>query len=156
MTRIPSSRAQTTSKPKAAAATAPKARASTAATREKKAEPRDIWDALSTPTQGGGRTGRTRVDLNKLSSTQRESLARCEAVVTSLQAYVGANAARLPEDLKGLKAKDITVKWGGDFPYVGVKLNGTPLTDRHFELDTLRKMLPRALQGVPMGDVSPF
>ena len=116
---------------------------------------RDIWDALSTPTPGGG--GRVRKpDLNHLSADQRKSLTQCEAVVTSLRAWVGANQARLPEDLQGLKPKDITVQWGGDFPYVGVTLNGRPLTDRHFELDTLRKNLAPGLRRVPMGDVSPF
>jgi hypothetical protein len=123
-----------------------------------KAEPRDIWDALASG--GSGNTTRparkpdgTPVDM---SAQQRNSLKNCEAVVTALSAWLGANQGRLPEDLQGIGPKDVKVKWGGDFPYVAVFQNGKELFDRHFQIADLRKVLPQGLRNVPMGDLSPF
>lgn len=128
------------------------------ATRDRR-QPDNIWDALSTPASKPApgwkpkpaATGRAKYT----SADQKKALAECDAVVKALKAGL-AEAVKKNPQLKGITSRSITVDTLGDFPYVAVKKNGVPLTDRHFEVDALRKTLPANLRRVPIGDISPF
>ena len=119
--------------------------------------PRDIWDALNTPSKpppGGWKPANTSRTKYK-SADQKAALQKCDDVVAALRKAIG-EAAKTNPKLKGITARSITVDTLGDFPYVAVKKGSQPLTDRSFELNALRALLPVELRRVPMGDVSPF
>ncbi len=118
--------------------------------------PDNTWDALAS---GSGRKPAgwkpPSTDRSKYTSpAQKAALKQCDAVVTSLKKALAAK--NLPEGLKGLRPKDVSVDLLGAFPYVTVKKNGSPLFDRNSEVEALRKLLPATLRRVPIGDVSPF
>jgi len=118
--------------------------------------PDNIWDALAS---GSGRKPAgwkpPSTDRSKYTSpAQKAALKQCDAVVTALKKALAAK--NLPEGLKGIRPKDVSVDTLGDFPYVTVKKNGSALFDRNSQVDALRKLLPATLRRVPIGDVSPF
>lgn len=135
----------------------PTSTAPAAPTAPKRPAPRDIWDALETPSAPppGGWKPRSTSRTKYTSPAQKAALQRCDDVVATLKKAISAAAKANPE-LKGITARSITVDTLGDFPYVAVKKSGRPLTDRSPELSALRALLPAELRRVPMGDVSPF
>lgn len=114
--------------------------------------PDNIFGALASGTGKPGTTKPHHAGRAKYTSPdQKLALKKCDDVVASLTRALASK--KLPAELKGLK---VSVDTLGDFPYVAVKKGRVPLFDRQSEIDSLRRLLPASLRGVPMGDVSPY